>query len=145
MIDQLQRPLHLLELRPNRKVGLIVIVRHQVANESAKITRRAGRVLISRPTSYTESETFSILFPRYFAYLVRDERGFPPDRNAVSEGRFFVTYRESSLLRFIEATAFSDDIRPHPLYHYGIYCSSDLVDVVSPDHPQISCLGLTNK
>jgi hypothetical protein len=102
---------------------------------------------MSAPIVYAETETFEIFFPRSFAYLVSDEMAFPPDKYEVFEGVQFRRYQKSRFLDFIEGTALPAEARPHahPLYHYGIYCLNHLVDVIAPEPPRISYIGMTSR
>jgi hypothetical protein len=75
--------------------------------------------------------------------VVRDESAFPVNEKDVFEGTSFRRFQKSRLLKFIEQTAYSEDVRPSPLFHYGIYCLDDLVDVVAPTAPEIRFIGMT--
>jgi hypothetical protein len=145
MIDRLQKPLHLVELRQSKRQELTIVVRHAIANVRDDVVGRHVNDIMSDPITFTESETFEIHFRRYFAYLVRDESGFPPEKGALFDGAQFRRYKKSSFLDFVTKASFSEDIRPDPLYHYGIYCLNDLVDVISSAPPEINYIGKTSR
>jgi len=144
VFERLQKRLHLIELRWTGKQTLVVVVRHAVSNPPPEILGKHVRDIMSAPIVYAESETFEISFPRYVTFMVNDEACFPPHYDDVFEGTSFRRYQKSQLLDFVKKSAFSH-VQTHPLFHYGIYCLNDLVDVVTPKPPEISYIGMTNK
>jgi hypothetical protein len=145
MFPRLQQPLSLVDIRWNRRRELLVTVRYAAGTVATEIIGRHIIDIMSAPIILAESETFEILFPRCFTYMVSDELCFPPDDNEIFEGGSFRRYQKSRFLDFIEKSAYSDDVRPSPLFHYGIYCQDDLVDIVTPQSPQISFIGMTSR
>jgi hypothetical protein len=145
MIDRLQKALHLVELRRGTRQELTIVVRHATGHLGKEVVGRQISDIMSDPIELADSDTFEIHFRRYFVYLVRDEAGFPPEKDSHFDGTQFRRYQKSRFLDFVTETSFSDDVRPHPLYHYGVYCLNDLIDVISPAPPVISYLGKTSR
>jgi hypothetical protein len=145
LFPRLQQLLDLVDIRWNRRHELLVTVRHAVGSVKTEIVGRHVTDIMSAPIISAESETFEVLFPRYFTYMVSDELCFPPDDNEIFEGSSFRHFQKSRFLDFIERSTYSDDVRPSPLFHYGIYCQNDIVDIITAEPPQISFIGMTSR
>jgi hypothetical protein len=141
--EELQRPLHLCDLNVGLDDTLEIIVRHAVGKPGISVIGRDGWDIMSYPTRVEPSETFRISFNSYVTFSVRLEHLFPPDDDAEFEGFQFTRFKKSQYLEFVSKTSYGDDIHPGSIYHYGIYCLNQLIDVVSRESPSVAFLGQT--
>jgi hypothetical protein len=80
---------------------------------------------------------FEIFWPSYIAYSVRNESYTSLDPYEEKEGRLFVRYTKSRYLDYISNATFATEDYPGPFTHWGLYCLSHIIDVVSMDEPII--------
>ncbi len=146
MLDELQTDLTFVKLTQGPDLELTIIVRQfRGSEEPAEIIGRHVRDIMSAPTVWIPAKTFEIRFPECFAFMSRDEMASAHEEGVVLDGTQFRRYKESKFLDFIEQMAYSDDVRPHPLYHYSILFFLDgVIDVVAPRAPEIRYLGLSS-
>ena len=146
MFERLQKHLLLVELRWQPIQTLVVVVRHAAGNQPVpEILGKHVRDILSAPLVLAESETFEISFPKYLTFMVRDEGYFNARDGEVFEGTSFRRYQKSQFLDFTEKSTFFSDVQRRSLFHYGIYCLNDLVDIVTPEPPTISYIGMTSR
>jgi hypothetical protein len=80
---------------------------------------------------------FTLHWPDYVAYSVRNESYTTVDNYEVFEGRKFVKYSKSRYLDFIREATFADDRYPGPMTHWGIFCLNHIIDIVSCSQPVV--------
>lgn len=85
----------------------------------------------------TGCRVFSLRWPTYIAYSIRNESYVTPDDYEQFEGRLFVKYSKSRYLDFVGSATFATSEYPGPYAHYGIYCLNHIIDVVSISTPEI--------
>ncbi|WP_157201874.1 hypothetical protein [Massilia sp. Root335] len=78
---------------------------------------------------------FTVEWPDYVAYSIRNESYVTTDEYEVFEGRNFVKYTKSRYLDFVEQATFASDSYPGPMTHWGVFCLNHIVDVVSCSEP----------
>jgi hypothetical protein len=81
---------------------------------------------------------FTLQWPSYVAYSVRNESYTTVDKYEIFEGRNFVKYSKSRYLDFVRDATFADDSFPGPMTHWGIFCLNHIIDVVSCHQPEVS-------
>jgi hypothetical protein len=78
---------------------------------------------------------FTVEWPDYVAYSVRNESYVTRDEYEIFEGRNVVKYTKSRYLDFVEQATFASGSYPGPMTHWGIFCLNHIVDVVSCSEP----------
>lgn len=86
----------------------------------------------------TGCKIFTLQWPSYVAYSVRNESYTTVDNYEIFEGRNFVKYSKSRYLDFVRDATFADDGFPGPMTHWGIFCLNHIIDVVSCHQPDVS-------
>lgn len=86
----------------------------------------------------TGCKIFTMRWPGYVAYSVRNESFTTVDNYEIFEGRNFVKYSRSRYLDFVGDATFADNSFPGPLTHWGIFCLNHIIDVVSCHPPEVS-------
>lgn len=81
---------------------------------------------------------FTLQWPSYVAYSVRNESYTTVDKYEIFDGRNFVKYSKSRYLDFVRDATFADDSFPGPMTHWGIFCLNHIIDVVSCHQPEVS-------
>jgi|SRR5471030_1881548 len=80
---------------------------------------------------------FTLQWPNYVAYSVRNESYTTVDNYEVFEGKKIVKYSKSRYLDFVRDATFADDSYPGPMTHWGIFCLNHIIDVVSCHQPEV--------
>jgi hypothetical protein len=75
-------------------------------------------------------QLFELVWPRYVAYVVRNELYTAWDDTEEFEGRHFRVYRKSPFGDYVRRATFASDQYPGPLTHWGLVCENHLVDVI---------------
>lgn len=78
---------------------------------------------------------FTIVWDSYITYAITNESWAVYDKSGPREGRLFVRFTESSLLRWLKEKTWEDEKRR---YHWQINCENHMLDVVSTVEPVIT-------
>lgn len=81
------------------------------------------------------NRVFAVTWETYVTYAVTNESWAVYDKSGPREGRLFVRFEDSSLLRWMKEKTWEDD---DPRMHWQINCENHVVDVVSTVEPIIT-------
>ena len=95
------------------------------------------------PIEVNKDCLYEICFHDYIIYQVRKESFSSYDTEAVSCGRYLITFEKSEFLSYLhtvtDACRFDDgSYYPGRWAHYGIYTQNHIIDVIAHGEPDIS-------
>jgi hypothetical protein len=105
---------------------------------------RDGWDVMSYPEEAAISEKYSIHFDSIISYTVGHEVIVQADNEGEFEGAQFRRYKRSHYLQFIEDSSNGlIDVPPvgGAHYHYGIYCTNQLIEIITFKAPRIAFMG----
>ena len=113
--------------------------------ETDETTKQAISAVLAktRPIEANEQCLYELCFHDYIIYRIRNESFSSYDTEAVSCGRYLITFEKSEFLSYLhtvtDACRFDDgSYYPGRWAHYGIYTQNHIIDVIAHGEPDIS-------
>lgn len=130
--------LFLLELTEPTENSLKVVVGESSVGEPQDLKIEGTEFVmhgVSPVKHLPSNRVFTITWETYVTYAVTNESWAVYDKSGPREGRLFVRFADSSLLRWMTEKTWEDD---SPRKHWQINCENHVVDVVSIVEPVIT-------
>lgn len=97
-----------------------------------------------KPIVPDDSRPLEMIFRDYLLYQVRNESYCAFDESEEGQGTYLVQFRKSRLLDYLPAATNACCLEdgscyPAPWKHYGICTQNHVIDVITPEEPELFC------